>query len=82
MVFPTFLNFHTGGPLELPVSVTGILGALLVGFFGYLLVLATFLFQGHGQSVVVGALLVPLAGILVVCVQVYHIGNEGSGVEG
>ena len=44
-----------------------------------LLVLGTFLFQGRGQSnqffVVVGALLVPLAGRLLVRVQVYHIGG-------
>ena len=51
-----------------------------------LIVLDNFLVQGRGQSnqnlVVVGALIVPLVGRLVVHVQVYHIRDEGAGVEG
>ena len=54
--------------------------------FQDLLVIGAFLFQVRGQSnqnlVVFGDLLVPLAGRLLVCVQVYHIINEGAGVEG
>ena len=80
--------------LKVPFRQTGKFSSLYVsslgctssGVAGALLVLGTFLFQGHGQSdqnlVVVGALLVPLAGILVVCVHVYHIDDEGAGVEG
>ena len=52
---------------------------------GNILVLGTFLFHVLGQSnqnlVVVGALLVPLSGRLVDRVKVYHIVNEGAGVE-
>ena len=48
-------------------------------------VLITFLFQVRGQSnqnlFVIGTLLVPLSGRLLVCVQVYHIDYEGAGVE-
>ena len=62
------------------------LGSTFIKVSGDLLVLGTFLFQGYVQSkqnlVVFGTLLVPLAGILVVCVQVYHIVNEGAAVEG
>ena len=43
------------------------------------------MFHGRGQRnqnlVVISPLLVPLAGKLVVCVKVYHIGNEAAGVE-
>ena len=50
-----------------------------------LLFLGTLLFKGHGQSnhnlVVICTLIVPLAGRIVVCVQVYHIIEEGAGVE-
>ena len=84
MVFLTFLNFHVGGRQScqslwsLDCTASEVAGALLD--------LGMFLFQGHGKSdqnlVVVGAMLVPLAGRLEVCVQVYHIGDEGPGVEG
>ena len=53
---------------------------------GPLIVIVKFLFQGRGQSnqnlVVVSTLLVPLAHRLIVRVKVYHIGDEGAGVEG
>ena len=62
-----------------------ILGCTASGVVGDILVIGTFLFQGRGQSdqnlVVVGTLLLSLADILVVCVQVYHIGGEDSGAE-
>ena len=62
------------------------LGCTTSGVSGTLLVLGTFLLQGRGQSdhnlVVVGALIVPLAGRLVFCVHVYHISNDGADVEG
>ena len=52
---------------------------------GYLLVLGTFLFKGCGQIknnlVVIGTLLVPFDSRLVVSIQVYHVGDEGNGVE-
>ena len=55
-------------------------------FAGSLLVIGAFLFQGRVQNnqnlVVSSALLVPLSGILVVRVKVYHIGNKCAGVEG
>ena len=62
------------------------IGHTAVRFAGALLVLGTFLFQGRGQSnhnlVVVGSLFVALASRLVVCVESYHIHNEGAGLEG
>ena len=52
---------------------------------GDLLFLSPLLFQGRGQSnqnlVVIGTMFVPLAGRLVVCIHVYHIGDEGDVVE-
>ena len=54
-------------------------------FSGGLLVIGTFLFQGCVKSnqnlAMTGALVVPLAGRLVIGVQVYHIGDEVNGVE-
>ena len=69
------------------VSICGrSLGCTASGVAGDLLVLGTFLFQDRGQSdqnlVVVGDLLVPLAGRLLVCLEVYHISDEVDSVEG
>ena len=62
------------------------LGCTASGVSGDLIFLGTLLLQGRSQSeqklVVVGALLVPIASRLVVCVQVYHIVDEGARVEG
>ena len=56
------------------------------GVSGDLVVLGKFLLQGRGQSdqnlVMVGALFSLIAHILVVCVQVYYIDDDGAGVEG
>ena len=83
---PNILKFpcrRTGRVARLCVSS---LGCTANGVARAFLVLGPFLFQGRGQSnqnlVVVGTLLVPLAGRLLVHVQVYHIGDEGAGVEG
>ena len=61
------------------------LGCAADRFTGALLVLGKFLFKGCGQSnqnlIVIGTLIVPLAGRLVVGVQVDHVGDEGTGVE-
>ena len=55
------------------------------GVAGDILVLVTFLFKGCGQSnhnlVVIGTLLVPFSGRLVVIIQVDHVSDEGTGVE-
>ena len=55
------------------------LGCTASGISGTLLVLGRLLLQGRGQSdqnlVVVGALIIPLYGRLLVCVQVYHFGD-------
>ena len=86
------IRSHSGLPgiIKYPCRQTGIVASLCgrilcrtaSRFAGSLLVIGAFLFQGRGQinqnRVVVSALLVPLSGILVVCVQVYHIGYVGQ----
>ena len=55
------------------------------GVDGSLLVLGKFVFKVCSQSnwnlVVVSTLVVPFSGRLLVSIQVYHVGNEGTGVE-
>ena len=79
---PKFRCRRTGRVARLCVSS---LGCTASRVDGALLILGTFLFQGRSQInhnlVVFGTLLVPLAGRLLVCVQVYHIDYEGAGVE-
>ena len=61
------------------------LGRTAGRFSRALLVLVTFLFQGYGQSnqnlLVIGTLLFPLAGILIVGIQINHAGYKGTDVE-
>ena len=78
---------------KLPCRCTGRISRICGRSLGYttirvsraLLVIGTFLFQGCGQNnrklVVICTLLVPLAGRLVVSVQVNHVVDEGTSVE-
>ena len=82
---PDILKFsfrQTGRVTRLRGKILGRTSGRVVGA---IFVPGTFMFQGCGKSnqnlVVVVTLLVPLAGILVVGLQVSHVGDESTGVE-
>ena len=89
LVLGLVITSHSGLPdiLKFPCRRTGRVTRLCRGGLGStasmvdraLIVLGTLLFQGHSKRnqnlVVIVTLLFPLSGRLVVCVQVYNIGD-------
>ena len=95
LVLGSGVSARSGLPniFEFPCRRTGIfdrlhgssLGRAAGRVSGDIIVLVAFLSKGFGQSnqnlVVISTLLVPFSIILVVSIQVDHVGDEGTGVE-
>ena len=95
LVLGSGIREHSGLPgiFDFPCRRTGRVARLRGSSLGCaggrfaraLLVLGMLLFKVFGQSnhnfVVIGTLLVPFSGRLVVIIQVDHVGDEGTGVE-